>query len=86
MASRDDDKGAPTNDKDDGKHNDSSNRSWLQFLKFRYVYDFISHRFISPGCLNRDYALPTNPIPNLWDLPLSLSHKMTLFSRRQPSS
>jgi hypothetical protein len=51
VASRDDDKGAPTNDKDEDEQNEYSNSSWLRQFEVTYVYGSFFHRSPPLGVL-----------------------------------
>jgi hypothetical protein len=51
VASRDDDKGAPTNDKDEEEQNEHSNRSWFRQSEITYVYRSFLHRSPPLGVL-----------------------------------
>jgi hypothetical protein len=51
VASRDDDKGAPTNEKDDDDQDDNSKIPWIRLFEFSQVDDFFRHVFLLLGVL-----------------------------------
>jgi hypothetical protein len=57
VASRDDDKGAPTNEKDDAEQDDNCKIPWIRLFEFSQVDDFFRHRYPPLGVLTE--MMPT---------------------------